>query len=111
MFSASATIFLKRGETWKGSLSLPADNLTIDTYGQGVTPVLDGSVAVTIITDVGAGVYAYDASLAADEGLGHIADSAGILKFVAWQSDVSATLSAAVTGSYAYDYASSRVWV
>ncbi|MEM2111472.1 MAG: hypothetical protein QXX08_06305, partial [Candidatus Bathyarchaeia archaeon] len=40
------TIYLKRGETWTGTTLTPATGTTIDAYGSGNKPIIDGNSAV-----------------------------------------------------------------
>lgn len=109
--SGGVTVYLKRNEIWSESLAVPGNDFVLDAYGTGAKPLLDGAVTVTISSDVGAGVYAYDAMLAAGEGLGNVKDSVSMMKFIAWQSDIGATLGAASQGSYTYNYALSRLFI
>lgn len=40
------TILLKKGETWTGTTLTPAAGTTIDAYGSGAKPIIDGNSAV-----------------------------------------------------------------
>ncbi len=109
--SAGVTVYLKRNEVWSESLVIPGNDFVLDAYGTGAKPLLDGAVPVMISSDIGGGIYAYDAVLAAGEGLGNVKDSLGMMKFVAWQSDVATTLGIAPPGSYTYDYGMNRLFI
>jgi len=101
--SGGVTVYLKRNEVWSESLAVPGNDFLLDAYGTGAKPLLDGAVTVTIFSDVGGGVYAYNAMLAAGEGLGNVKGSVSMMKFVAWQLDIGATLGAASQGCYTYN--------
>ena len=42
---AGATVYLKRGETWQETLT-PGSSVTIDAYGSGALPTIDGSFVI-----------------------------------------------------------------
>lgn len=50
-FLPGDTILFKRGETWAGvTLDITWSNVTVDAYGAGADPIIDGSDAVNCIT-------------------------------------------------------------
>ncbi len=106
-----AQIFLKRGESWNESLVLPNSNITLDAYGVGAAPVLNGATSLTILNNIGSGIYYSDTTLASGEGLGNVSENGSVMAFLPWQTDISTTFSGAATGSYAYDYGSGRIYI
>ena len=46
-------IYLQRGSKWITQFNIPGDNITIDAYGKGANPIIDGSSEYFSITSVG----------------------------------------------------------
>jgi hypothetical protein len=104
--SPGTTIYLKRGDTWHEELDLPSSSLSVDAYGSGALPVIDGSIALDAASWVSLGnnIYSQAISLAAGEGLGNVSQNGALLNFVPWNSDYTSTLSTASDGSFSYAY-------
>jgi hypothetical protein len=102
--SAGATVYLKRGSVWYGQLTVPASSITIDAYGAGALPVLDGSRPVGAWTAQGGGIYSATVALAAGEGLGNLSEDGVMMSYVEWDTDAATTFAAAANGSYSYQY-------
>jgi len=100
------TIYLKRGDTWHDELDLPTSNLSVDAYGSGALPVIDGSITLdaTSWISLGNNIYSQTVSLAAGEGLGNVSENGVLLNFVPWNSDYTTTLTTASDGSFSYAY-------
>lgn len=47
LMSDGNTLFLKRGETWNETFTVPTNNLTINAYGAGALPMIDGQATRT----------------------------------------------------------------
>lgn len=105
-FQSGTTIYLKRGETWYEQLDIPRSGISVDAYGSGALPVIDGSTDLGNLgwASLGAGVYSKSVTLASGEGLGNVSENGTMLGFVSWNSDCSTSLAAASNGSFAYGY-------
>lgn len=110
-YTLPTTVYLKRGDTWHEGLTVPASDFTLDAYGSGAAPVLDGSEAVSAWTAVGGGIYSHAVTLTAGQGLGNLSENGTLMAFLAWQGDVASTFTGAITGSYSYDYADSTLYI
>jgi len=106
IFLPDTTIYLKRGETWYEELDLPASSLSIDAYGSGSPPVIDGSMAIDSAAwiSLGNNIYNQSLTLAAGEALGNVTENGVMLNFAPWNNDVSTSLMTAGDGSYTYAY-------
>jgi len=88
-FQTGSTVFLKRGETWFEQLDIPSSGVSIDAYGSGALPVIDGS------TDLGksgwtnqtGNIYSIPFSPASGEGLGNVSENSTLLNFIAWDNN------------------------
>jgi hypothetical protein len=45
-FTTTDSVLLKRGETWNEAFYFPTNGLTLDAYGTGADPILDGQGAI-----------------------------------------------------------------
>ena len=105
-FQTGTTIYLKRGETWYEQLVIPSSGVSVDAYGSGALPVIDGSFDIgnTGWAAEGGNVYSMSVTVASGEGLGNVSENDTLLNFVAWNSSCSTTLASAAVGSYSYAY-------
>jgi hypothetical protein len=105
--ASGSTVYLKRGSVWYEQLTIPNSSITIDAYGSGARPKIDGSreVGVGAWTDEGGGLYSAVVSLSPGaEGLGNLSQDGGMMPFVAWNTDAATTFAAAANGTYSYRY-------
>ena len=110
-FTTTAEIYLKRGETWYEPLLINNDNITIDVYGVGTLPVVDGSTAVTNWVNNGLGIYSADITVGSGQGLGNLSENGIMLKFIPWDDNVTTTFSGSTTGSYSFDYLLNKLYI
>ena len=111
-FSPGTIIRLKRGETWYEQLTISDSDITIDAYGTGDLPVIDGSIEVSGWTDLGGNIYSKTVTiLSGEEGLGNISENGSLLTFREWFISDSDTLSAAPTGSFTYDFFNDTIYI
>ena len=105
-FQSGTTIYLKKGETWYEQLLIPTSGISVDAYGSGALPVIDGSVDIgnSGWSALGGNVYSKSATLASGEGLGNVSENGTMLGFVAWNSSCATSLATAANGSYSYGY-------
>ena len=109
---SGATIFLKRGTVWNEQLTIPSSGITVDAYGLGALPVIDGSRAVAgIWTGPVGGLYSATVALNPGEGLGNLSENGTMMSFLAWNTDAATTFAAAATGTYSYNYATSTLYI
>jgi hypothetical protein len=111
MLDSPATLHLKRGEVWHEGLTLTASDVTVDAYGSGAAPVLDGSVPVPRWQSLGGDLYSATLMLTEGQGLGNLSQGGTLLTFEAWQGSAAATLDGMPAGSYSYDQATSTLYV
>lgn len=111
-FTKKSEILLKRGETWNESLTISNNDITVDAYGSGALPILDGAIDSNFVI-VATGIYApvTNIVLATDERLGNVSKDGEMMKFLAWDTDYTTTLGAAATDSYTYDNASGIIYI
>jgi len=98
------TVFLKRGEVWYEPLIVPTSNFSVDAYGTGALPVINGSATVTGWTGPVSGVYSATVTLVGDQALGNLSEDGVMMKFLPWDNDAPTTFTAAPTGSYSYSF-------
>ena len=110
-FSPGDTIYLKRGETWFEQLSLSNSNVSIDAYGNGSLPTIDGSVIAENWSNEGNGIYSSHLAHDSTEGLGNISEDGVMMAFVAWAGDAATTLESAADGSFSYDYFAQTIYI
>jgi hypothetical protein len=111
-FQTGTIIYLKRGSVWNEQLIAPSSGITIDAYGTGALPKIDGSREITGWIDIGGGLYSSPAvTLGSDETLGNLSENGIMMTFASWNADAAATLAAAPAGSYSYDYGNSILYV
>lgn len=109
---SGSTVFLRRGMVWNEQLTIPSSGITIDAYGIGVVPVIDGSASITGgWMSAGSGLYSTVVALNAGEGLGNLSEDGTMMSFQAWDTNAATTFSGAATGSYAYDNATSTLYI
>ena len=108
---SGSTVYLMSGSTWYEQLSIPSSAITISAYGSGNRPKIDGSRAVASWTSEGGGIFSSVVSLAAGEALGNVSENGVVMSFVAWNTDVVTTLSGALTGTFSYEYATSKIYI
>jgi hypothetical protein len=113
MFLPGTTIYLKRGETWYEQLTLPSSGMTVDAYGSGALPVIDGSVAIGASgwASLGGNIYSMTVSLVAGEGLGNVSDNGTLMSFATWTTNYAATFASAGAETYSYDYPAATVYI
>jgi|GEM_PF-614727 len=110
-FAPGSFIYLKRNETWNEQLIIPSSGITIDAYGSGALPVIDGSANISGWTNEGNGVYSSMVSLVTGEALGNIAENGIMMSFIPWDTDFTTTLVGVATGSYSYDNSSNTIYI
>lgn len=106
-FLSGTTINLKRGDTWYEQLDIPSSGVSIDAYGSGALPVIDGSSEIgnSGWATLGGNIYSIRFTPASGEGLGNVSENGTLLNFVAWDNNSCAsTLASSPTGTYAYGY-------
>ncbi len=104
---SGSTIYLKRGSVWYEQLTIPSSGITIDSYGTGTLPRIDGSKEISGWTDEGSGLYSSPAvTLGVNEALGNLTENGVMLSFQTWTTDAATTFSAAPVGSFSYQYPS-----
>jgi hypothetical protein len=109
---SGSTIFLKRGTVWNEQLTIPSSGITIDAYGTGALPIIDGSTAVTgTWVSAGAGLYSTPVTLSAGEGLGNLSENGSMMSFLPWNTDAATTFASAASGTYSYNYATSTLYI
>ena len=111
-FTEKSEILLKRGETWNESLTISNNDISVNAYGSGALPILDGAIDSNFVI-VATGIYApvTNIVLATDERLGNVSKDGEMMKFLAWDTDYTTTLGAAATDSYTYDNASGIIYI
>ena len=110
-FTTATKIFLNRGDSWSEPLILNNSNMSIDAYGNGALPKINGARIIAPWGNVGLGVYSAVVSLDTGQGLGNLSENNTLLNFVPWDNDVTTTLATASTGSYSYNYALSTLYI
>lgn len=110
-FNKPATIYLKRGDIWRESLILPSSNISIDAYGSGALPKIDGSTDITAWVDEGGAIYSAVVTVGAGQALGNLSENGNMLDFVAWDDDIATTFGTAPTGTYSYSYAANTLYI
>lgn len=112
-FTTPSKIFLKRGETWNEPLILTSSNITLDAYGLGSSPKIDGSKTVSNWVDIGLGIYSDNTSinLGVGQGFGNLSENNIMMTFIPWDNDVSTTFSGSSTGSYSFDYLLNTLYI
>ena len=106
-FTNGSVVYLKRGDTWNEQLTIPSSGITIDAYGSGANPIIDGSSAISgSWSSLGGGVYGVSLVLAPGEALGNVSEAGVLMTFVPWQGDAGTTFAAAGAGTYSYEYPS-----
>ena len=104
---SGSTIYLKRGSIWYEQLTIPSSGITIDSYGTGTLPRIDGSREITGWTDEGGGLYSSPTvTLASNEALGNLTENGVMMSFQTWTTDAATTFSGAPVGSFSYQYPS-----
>ena len=103
---SGSTIYLKRGSVWYEQLTIPSSGITIDSYGTGTLPRIDGSKEITGWTDEGNGLFSTVITLASEEALGNVSENGNMMSFQTWTTDAAATFSAADPGSFSYEWPS-----
>lgn len=107
------SIFLKRGETWFEQLIISDPKITIDAYGSGERPRIDGSVIADNWIDSGESIFSSEISITPDalEGLSNLSRDSVMLHPYDWNTDAAISLAGAPHNSYTYDFFSSTVFV
>lgn len=107
-----STIYLKRGSVWFEQLTIPSSGVTIDSYGTGTLPRIDGSKEITGWIVEGSGIYSSPTvTLGSDETLGNLSENGVMMSFQTWTTDAATTFSGAPAGSFTYDSALSRLYI
>lgn len=105
-FSTPTLLNLKRTSVWHESINLPASGISIDSYGSGDLPIIDGASLVTGWSHHSADIYTVTLPLMMGEALGNLSQDGVMLNFTPWDNDIATTFSSAVTGSYSFQYPS-----
>ena len=109
---SGSTVFLKRGTVWNEQLTIPSSGITVDAYGTGTLPVIDGSIALAgTWASAGTGLYSMAITLNTDEGLGNLSENGSMMSFLAWNTDAATTFASAASGTYSYNYATSTLYI
>jgi hypothetical protein len=110
--SSNATIYLMRGETWNEQLTLPSSNLTVDAYGSGSAPTIDGSTTLRgSWTSEGSGLYSQTATLSSSQALGNISENGTLMTPLAWNTNATTTFTSASTGAYSFDNSIGKIYI
>ncbi len=100
-------IYLKRGSVWYEQLIIPSSGITIDSYGTGMLPKIDGSKEITGWTDEGGGLYSSSTmTLGVNEALGNLSENDVMMSFLAWSTNAATTFLGAPVGTFSYEYPS-----
>lgn len=110
-FTKQTTVYLKRGQSWHEQLILPSSDMTIDAYGSGSVPRLNGSFTISNWLDEGAGIYSNVVSLKEAEALGNLSENGAMMFFIPWNTDVATTFSSAVNGSYSFQFLTNTLYI
>ncbi|MEK9711322.1 MAG: hypothetical protein VW258_02040 [Thalassolituus sp.] len=105
---------LKGGSRWHETLTIEKQSDVIIgpyDYTYETLPIIDGSELINHWTPTGTGLYYSDISLDEDEALGNIRENEKMMSFLAWNTDAETTFASAAAGTYAYDYALSRMYI
>jgi hypothetical protein len=107
-----STIFLKRGMVWYEQLTIPSSGITVDAYGTGAAPVIDGSTALAgTWASAGTSLYSMAVTLNSGEGLGNLSENGSMMSFLPWNTDAATTFASVASGTYSYNYATSTLYI
>lgn len=98
-----AIIYLKKGETWNETLKLNQSQVTVDSYGSGSNPIIDGSISFTEVVSSGS-IFTKVISIGTADALGNVSENGTMLTFLPWNTDEVTTFSGSINGSYSYEY-------
>lgn len=110
-YNIPTIIYLKRGGVWHEPLAIPASNITLDAYGTGALPKIDGSRQVFNWVSLGAGIYSTVVNLASGEALGNLTENGVMMSFVPWNTNIATTFSGAAYGSFSFVYATNTLYI
>lgn len=110
-YNIPTIIYLKRGGVWHESLTIPASNITLDAYGTGALPKIDGSRQVFNWAALGAGIYSTVVNLGAGEALGNLTENGVMMSFVPWNTNIATTFTSAANGSFSFVYATNTLYI
>jgi hypothetical protein len=105
-FPANSTLYLKKGDVWFENLVIPRSDFTLNAYGTGALPVLDGSYTDSVSwTDEGSGVFSTDFTVVdpLEEGLGNITVNGSPANFLGQITSDPDDLNASVLNTYSFD--------
>lgn len=101
-YAVPTTIYLKRGEVWNETLTLPGSNITVTAYDTGALPQINGSRQVYNWTFLSPGYYYTVLILNPGEAFGNLSENGVMMNFVPWNSDLNTTFTGAPFPSYSY---------
>ena len=110
-YSVPTTIYLKRGEVWHEPLTIPGSNISVNAYGTGALPQINGSQQVFNWTSPLAGIYSTVVSLSPGEALGNLSENGTMMTFLPWNTDIVTTFTGAPNSSYSYVYATNTLYI
>ncbi|MBK8869987.1 MAG: right-handed parallel beta-helix repeat-containing protein [Elusimicrobia bacterium] len=108
---SGAVVYLKRGEIWNEQLTVPSSGFTLDAYGTGAAPKIDGSRILAGWTSLGSGLYSQAVPLSTGEALGNLSENGTLMAFVPWNTDPTTTFAGQSAGTYAFDFALSTIYI
>ena len=94
-YTVPTTIYLKRGTVWNEPLILPGSNITVDAYGSGALPQINGARQVFNWVSPLLGIYSSVVNLGTGEALGNLSENGVMMRFVPWNTDIATTFASA----------------
>jgi len=110
-FTSPTIVFLKRDEVWKKGLTINSSNFTIDAYGEGRAPLIDGSFPVSTWSNEGGGIFSKRVTLSSTQALGNISENGQMMTPFDWDSDPATSLSSAEFGSYTFNHQTGVIYI
>ncbi|MBT4791343.1 MAG: hypothetical protein HON90_07215 [Halobacteriovoraceae bacterium] len=109
------TVNLKKGETWFNEyLLIDKNNITVDAYGSGNDPIINGSKEINGWIHEGSGIYSLivnHAENAQGGGLGNLSRDSVMMTFRPWDTDATTTFASAIDHSFSYVYATKTLYI
>lgn len=111
--SSNTTVYLKRGSVFYDRLLIDKNNVTVDAYGDGARPIIDGSVEINEFENLGNNLYRAQIvkSIVDRQGLGNISENGVMLRPVNWDTDFVTTETSLTNGSFSYDFTSQDIYI
>ena len=110
-YTVPTTIYLKRGTVWNEPLILPGSNITVDAYGSGALPQINGARQVFNWVSPLLGIYSSVVNLGTGEALGNLSENGVMMSFVPWNTDIATTFASAPDGSFSFVYATNTLYI